>query len=304
MHDRFSVVELNSPQDDKPEILSRCEGVLAPLGYFFDSKKIDLMPHLRVIGSNTTGHPHIDVEYALSRGVRVETLKGYPDFLDTITPTAEHAWGLILALTRNLVPASRSVLLGNWDRRPFGGKKMLSKMDLGIIGLGRLGKKVAGYGCAFGMRVRYYDPFVESRDARFEKMSTIEAVVGASDVVSLHVPHEKATENLISAEVFSKFKKGAYFINTSRGEIIDQFALLENLEAGHLSGAALDVIAEEYSPDFAQKWADHPLLAYAQKNSKLLLTPHIGGSTLDAWDLTERFTLERVWDVFQNGVTT
>jgi D-3-phosphoglycerate dehydrogenase len=288
----FELLVLDTPEDDMPELLERVQILFAPLGYMADRSKIDACPRLRAIVSNTTGHPHIDVEYARSKGIFVACLKFAPDFLKRITPTAELTWGLLLTLTRNIIPAHRAVLNGVWDRRPFGGHAMLLSMTLGIVGHGRLGTMVARYARAFGMRIRYYDPYVTSSSEGADRMDTLDSLVSLSDVVVLLVPHEKATEGMFSREVFACFRKGAYFINTARGELIDWDALLDSLQSGQIAGAALDVFEGEFVPGFADRFPDHPVLRYAREHDNLILTPHIGGSTIDAWRLTEAHAIE------------
>lgn len=294
LRERFDLIERPDPREDTPDALDRAVVGFAPLGFHFDRAKINAMPRLRVIASNTTGHPHIDVDHARAKGIAVVTLKGDTAFLDTITPTAEHTIGLLLALTRHIVPASRSVLEGRWDRRPFPGRAMLSRMSLGIIGLGRLGTKTATYAQAFGMRVRYYDPYKDSAPPGVERVDDLADLVSSVDVVSLHVPHEPETEGIMSRAVFAAFKPGAVFINTARGELVDFHALLDGLESGRLGGAALDVFEDEFRPDFVETLSHHPLWRYAREHDNLLVTPHIGGSTLDAWRETERRTIDRV----------
>jgi phosphoglycerate dehydrogenase-like enzyme len=283
----FHLVALDTPADDTPEILRRTEVLFAPLGYMVDAAKIDACPALKAIVSNTTGHPHIDVDHARARGVYVACLKFAQEVLRSITPTAELTWGLVLALTRHIVPAHRAVLSGKWDRRPFAGPAMLSSLSLGIVGHGRLGTLVARYGAAFGMKVRYHDPRVERSNEGAERVAALQDLVAASDIVSIHVPHEKETENLFSREVFQCFRPGSFLVNTSRGELLDWAALLEALRSSRLAGAALDVFDGEFVPGFAERFPSHPVLAYAREHDNLLLTPHIGGSTRDAWRLTE-----------------
>jgi len=294
----FKILELPSPAHDYPEALAAADVILAPLGFCCGKEKIDAAPALKVIGSNTTGHPHIDVNYASEKGIKVVTLKEQRDFLKTITPTAELTWGLIIALTRNIAPASRSVLQGNWDRRLFGGKCMLSRMRLGIAGLGRLGSMVAKYGRAFGMQVGYYDPFINVTDKDLTRADTLEDLVSASDIVTIHIPHEPQTENLFNRELFNNFKEGSYLINTSRAEIVDHEALLECLQNKKLAGAAMDVFMDEFIPGFNIR--KYPLYEYARTNDNLLLTPHIGGSTVDAWQMTEELTIKMIIDAL-NG---
>lgn len=288
----FRLTVLDTPAQDTPDVLEEVEVLFAPLGYMVDKVKIDACPRLKAIVSNTTGHPHIDVDYARARDVYVACLKFAPDFLRGITPTAELTWGLIIALTRNILPAHRAALAGRWDRRPFGAPAMLSRMTLGLVGHGRLGTLVARYGKAFGMKVRYFDPFVPHSSEGAERVATLDRLVGMSDVVTVMVPHEKETEGMFSRNVFAQFRRGAYFVNTARGELMDWEALLDALQSGHLAGAALDVFEEEFVPGFAERFPEHPVLRYGRERDNLILTPHIGGSTVDAWGLTERHAID------------
>ena len=299
LKENFNVLELPSPAHDYPEALAAADVLLAPLGFYCGKKKIDAAPKLKVIGSNTTGHPHIDVAYAVAKGVQVVTLKDDAEFLSTITPTAELTWGLIIALTRNLIPAYRSVIEGKWDRRPFGGRAMLSRMKLGVVGFGRLGKMVARYGRAFGMNVVYHDPNIFEEADGIYRLQTLEELVAKSDIITVHVPHEKETQKMFDRKLFAKFKQGAFFINTSRGELVDHASLLECLKAGTLTGAAMDVFEDEFDTEFKERLTSHALWEYAAKNPNLILTPHIGGSTYDAWRFTEVRVIDRIIDALK-----
>ncbi len=295
----FEIETLPDPSGDTGQLLKKAEAILAPLGYYVGKDKIDKMPCLKCIGSNTTGHPHIDIEYAAKKGIKVITLKDHQDFLDTITPTSELTWGLIIALTRKLLPAAKSVTDGQWSRWPFGGEHMLSRMKLGVIGLGRLGKKVARYGMAFDMDVGYFDPYVES-SAGIQRYSQLKDLVSWADIITLHVPHEPETENLISKEIISYCKPGAFFINTSRGELVDHTALLNALQTKSIGGAALDVLDGEFIPGFENHVLENTLVQYARKNDNLIITPHIGGSTRDAWKLTQEYTIKKMIEYFES----
>jgi len=297
LNKEFRVITLPDPSHDTPQILQQANVILAPLGYYFGKEKIDASPGLKIIGSNTTGHPHIDVDYADKKGIRVVTLKGQHDFLKTITSTAELTWGLILAVTRNIFPAYRDVLEGNWNRRPFGGPFMLSKKKLGVAGYGRLGKIVASYGSCFGMEVMYYDPFVHHGAADVVKAHSLEQLVSSTDIVTIHIPHESETEGLFSEKIFVAFQRGSFLINTSRGELVDQNALVNCLNAGILAGAAVDVMEGEFALGFDKDIRQNLLWQYAQNNDNLIITPHLGGSTIDAWRLTEAQTINRILNV-------
>lgn len=297
----FEVVILETPKNDTDEILSDIAIAFAPLGFFFNKEKINQMPKLEIIASNTTSEPHIDREYAESRGIKVFSLKYEQEFLKTITPTAEHTWGLILGLIRRIPWAYQSVLGGTWNRRLFGGKAMMSKMTIGIAGLGRLGKLVAQYAKAFQMtKIFYYDPNVEKSDIEgVEKVNSLEELVSQSDIITIHIPAEKETHNIFNQELFTKFKLGSFLINTSRAELVDEKAMLEVLKSGKLAGAAIDVFEGEFEINQEELLRKSPILTYAKTHDNLLITPHIGGSTLDAWKLTERRIIDKIFEQFK-----
>jgi len=301
LHEEFELTELPTPADDTDSVLRRTEILFAPLGYLVDAAKMDRCPRLKAIVSNTTGHPHIDVDSARKRGVFVACLKFSPKFLETITPTAERTWGLIIAVTRNMRSATSAVLDGIWDRRPFGAPRMLSNMRLGIVGHGRLGSYVARYGCAFGMTVGYNDPNVYHSSVGAKRYNHLHELAANSDVLSVHVPHERDTEGLISRSVMESMPKGSYIINTARGEVLDLAALLNLLDTGHLSGAGLDVLEGEFVPGFAERFPEHPILSFARNHNNLLITPHIGGSTVDAWRSTENHVIDMVLEHLHRG---
>ena len=207
LHKKFKVIELDSPEEDTEVILNKTEILFAPLGYMIDREKIDACPNLKAIVSNTTGHPHIDVEYANEKEIYVACLKFAQNFLKTITPTPELTWGLLISLVRNIIPAHRAVLTGNWDRRPFGAPSMLSNMRLGIVGLGRIGKAIAKYGAAFGMKVCYYDPYVENASTGVKRMDTLGELVQCSDVITVHVPMKRRLKGCLAVLFFLHLNK-------------------------------------------------------------------------------------------------
>jgi D-3-phosphoglycerate dehydrogenase len=227
---------------------------------------------------------------AAARGIEVFSLKDEQEFLAGVTPTAEHAFGLMLALTRNLIPAFAAVRGGAWNRFDHGGRAMLSRSTLGIVGLGRLGAKVADIARAFGMTVKYYDPYVAQTAGGAERYDDLAALVAACDIVSLHASANDETRGLLSADVIANFQPHAVLINTARAELVDEAALLAALSGGRIGGAALDVLDGEYAPDFEA--GGHPLVGYARAHDNLVITPHIGGSTEDAWALTQGRVVE------------
>ena len=296
----FAVHELDNPDQDTDEILKGIQACCAPLGFYFGSVKMERCPNLRAIVTNTTGVPHIDMPAAAARDIAVFSLKDEQTFLDTITPTAEHTWGLLLALLRRTPWSFDHIKAGHWNRFEWGAPAMLSRLKLGIIGHGRLGRRVARYGAAFDMAVRYHDPFAEA-DGITERAERLEELVAWADVISLHVPALPETEDLISAEILSHFKPGSLFINTARAELVDEAALLAALETGHIAGYGADVLEGEFGLDF--KAAEHPLVRHAQNHDNVLLTPHIAGSTHDAWRETQGRVIEMAIEHFKDWKT-
>lgn len=299
LEDSFKLIRVKDPSILDMSLLKDVSALFAPLGYFFGKEFFDQSPNLRVIASNTTGIPHIDEKAAIQRDIKIISLRDEKKFLQSITPTAELTLGLIICIARNVVPARQSILEGRWSRWDFGGDAMLSRMCLGIVGLGRLGSMVARYASVLGMRVIYYDPFVNaSPDAGYERMGTLEELTRTAHIVTVHVPSTSANRHMFNRDVFSQFRKGAYFVNTARGELVNSEALIDALDRRILRGAALDVVDSEFETDFARRVLDHPLVKYARSHSNLIITPHIAGSTKDAWHLTQRFVIEKTINYF------
>jgi phosphoglycerate dehydrogenase-like enzyme len=145
-----------------------------------------------------------------------------------------------------------------------------------------------------GMQVNYCNPRLPHDPAwPYTRVRTLEELVAGNDVISLHAVMSEANRHLFNAAVFARFKPGAFFVNTARGELVDSNALIEALDKGMLAGAALDVLDGEFEPGFEQRAHEHPLIRYAQRHKNLIITPHIAGSTKDAWSLTQRFVIEK-----------
>ncbi len=291
----LDLVECDDPRQDDGDVLREIALLCAPLGFRVDAAKLARCPRLRAVISNTTGIPHIDAIEARRRGVAVCALHDEQAFLETITPTAEHTIGLLLALWRRIPQASQAVLAGQWDRRPWPAPRMLSRMRLGLVGYGRLGRKVARIAEAMGMQVAFYDPHVPGG------AKDLLDLAARSDVLSLHAVANSETAGLVSRAVLQALPRGAVVVNTARGELLDVQAVLDLLESGHLAGAALDTVDGEYDPDFVRSFGSSRLLGYARTHANLLLTPHIGGSTVDAWRETERFVIDKALRALQAG---
>jgi phosphoglycerate dehydrogenase-like enzyme len=292
LHAKFDVVTSDDPRRDSDEVLATADAIFAPLGFRVDKSRLDRCPKLRAIISNTTSIPHIDAAEAERRGIKICALHDEQEFLGTITPTAEHTIGLMMALWRRIPAAHAAACRGEWDRRPWGAPRMLSRMRLGIVGYGRLGQRVAPIAEAIGMKVQFYDPH------KIDSCASLLELAARSDVLSLHAPANPETTGLISREVLAALPRGAILINTARGELLDADAMLDLLKSGHLAGAALDTIDGEYDSGFDEVFAKSALRDYAASHDNLILTPHIGGSTIDAWRETERRAIEKAAAVF------
>ncbi len=297
LKDLFDVTTLHDPHHLNSELLSECQILFAPMGYRCDRDVIEHAPKLEAIVATTIATPHIDVEEAKRRGIDVVSLRDETDFLNSITPTAEMTIGLIVALTRNLLGATDFTRQGAWGHTDFGGPAMLSRMSLGIVGMGRLGRLVSQYAHTMGMRVSYYNPrIVHDASWPYTRVRTLEELVAANDVISLHAGPAEGNHHLFDAALFSRFKPGSYFINTARGEFVDSNALIEALNNKVLAGAAVDVLDGEFEIGFERHAHDHPLIRYAQRHRNLIVTPHIAGSTKDAWTMVQRFVIEKLRD--------
>lgn len=260
------------------------------LAYQIDREVIDAGARLKIIVTATTGLDHIDIDYARSKGVTVLSLYGETEFSNTINATAEHTWALLLALIRHIPQAFVSVRTGNWDRDSFRGNELYGK-HLGIVGLGRIGRKVASYGLAFGMNVSAFDPYAEKWVDGVVKTATLQELLNQADIISLHVPLNVETKSMIGMEELQILPQGSVLINTSRGEIIDEKFLVKALESKHLAGVALDVVTHERE---TEQRLESPLLAYAKVHENLIITPHIAGATYESMTKTEVFVAHKL----------
>ena len=266
------------------------------LGHRIDANVLTSASRCRLIVSPVTGLDHIDEDLCARLGVTILSLRGERSFLKTVRATAELTLGLAIAVMRHVPAASRHTRSGKWVRDEFRGNELYEKRA-GIVGCGRLGAIVAGYLRALGMRVRAYDPRPEAEvPAGVERASSLEEVLADSDLVSLHVNYHTGTDKLIAAAEFAACKRGAVLVNTSRGGLIDEPALLEALRSGRLAAAALDVVRDE-----ATYTASNPLAEYARTHDNLLLSPHIGGNTYESFERTEQFLAGKVIDYLKSS---
>lgn len=224
--------------------------------------------HLKVIGRAGVGVDNIDLDAATSRGIVVVNA---PDG-NTVT-TCEHTFAMMMALARHIPQAYAKTVAGLWDRKSYLGVELRNKI-LGVLGLGRIGIEVAKRAAAFGMTVIGYDPFlsVERANKLGIKLMTVDEIIRTADFMTVHTPLTNETHHMIAGPQFDVMKRGMRIINCARGGIIDEAALVKALDEGIVAGAAFDVFEHEPpSPD-------HPFL----RHPKMIVTPHLGASTLEA----------------------
>jgi D-3-phosphoglycerate dehydrogenase len=261
------------------------------LRHRIDEEVFAAAERLRFVVSPTTGLDHIDLD-APSRHAQVLSLQGETEFLRDVRATAEHTLALMLALLRRLPAAARHVAEGGWDRDRFRGHELRGR-TVGIVGYGRLGRIVAGYLRAFDAEVIATDPGPGSGDV---ELVALDELLRRADVVSLHAPLTDDTRALIGRDQIAAMRPGAMLVNTARGALVDEAALLAALEDGRLAGAALDVLSGED----AAGMGDHPLVAYARGHDNLIVTPHVGGATHESMEKTELFMAERLAAVLED----
>ncbi|MCA9997877.1 MAG: hypothetical protein KDE56_19090 [Anaerolineales bacterium] len=277
----------------RPQLLAQlphAHVLIVRLAHHIDAEIIQAGHQLQAIVTATTGLDHIDLAAATAQGVAVLSLRGEEQFLRTIPATAEHTWALLLALVRHIPAATAAVQRGQWNRDEFRGHDLFGKR-LGIIGLGRIGNMVVRYAHAFGLHVQAYDPYLMTWPANVAQHLQLDTLLASSDIITLHIPLNSSTIKLIGARELALLPPGAWLVNTSRGAIVDESALLAALQTNQLGGAALDVLAAEVAGEITHQ---HPLVHYAQTHQNLLITPHIGGATRDSMAMTEIFMAQKL----------
>ncbi len=244
-------------------VLPHYEGMVVRSRTKVRKNLIDACPNLKVIVRGGVGLDTIDYEYAQSKGIKVMNTP-----LASSASVAELAIGYMLMLARSLYKATSSMKAEIWDKKSFEGDEIGGKI-LGLIGIGNIGREVAKRANALGMNVIAYDPYV--KEAPGIKLVHLDELLTQADYISLHLPKTSESTNMLSAAQFAQMKNGVRIINCARGGIIDEDALYEALVNGKVSGAALDVFAEEPP-------ADWKLL----KLENVIASPHIGAATKEA----------------------
>ncbi len=260
--------ELPPPPADLAAALARADAVIAMVVDRITPEMLDAAPRLRIVANMAVGYDNIDPAAAAARGIWVTNTPGV-----LAETTADLAFGLLLAAARRIVESDRDTRAGGWKTwspTAFLGPDVFGA-TLGIIGLGEIGEAVARRARGFKMRILYSSrtrkPALEA-DLNLEYRD-LRGLLAESDFVTIHTPLTPETRHLIDAAAFAAMKPGAILVNTARGQVVDQDALVEALRSGRLGGAALDVTTPEPLP------LDHPLFTFPN----VIITPHIGSAS-------------------------
>jgi D-3-phosphoglycerate dehydrogenase len=260
-------------QDALVEALAAHDGVVVRSGVQLTGPVLEALAkqggRLRAIARAGVGVDNIDVPTATRLGIAVMNSAS----ASTIT-TAEHAFAMMIALARNISQSSQKMREGGWDRGKYIGLQLHGR-TLGIVGFGRIGQTLARRALAFGMNVIAYDPMINASralDDQVELLGSFDELLPRADFISFHVPGDASTLGMMSRAQFAKAKRGVMIVNAARGGVVDEGALLEAVESGQCSGAAIDVFPTEPPPE------DSPL----RRHPKIMCTPHLGASTVEA----------------------
>ncbi len=276
------------PPEELIRIIPEYDALIVRSGTKVTAEVLEAGKRLKVVGRAGVGVDNIDIPAATSLGIVVANAP-----TGNIVAAAEHTIGLMFALARNIPQAYVSLRNGEWKRRRFVGTELRRKV-LGTVGLGRVATEVTRRAQGLGMRVLAYDPYVSPEQA--ERLGVtllpLNDLLGSADFVTVHVPLTQTTRGLIGRDEFRRMKPTAFVLNVARGGVVDEEALIEALDEGAIAGAALDVFSQEPPPP------DSPLL----RHPKIIVTPHLGGSTVEAQEQVARDVAEQVLAVLKGGL--
>ncbi len=258
------------------------EGIVSRMGRL-DADVLEKAPNLRVISKHGVGVDNIDLQAAASRGIPVLVATGA-----NAVSVAEHAIALMLATVKRILPLDAGLRAGRWEKAGFLGRE-LAGSRLGLLGMGSIAQATGRIAKGIGLSLIGYDPYADNdvfERLGVKRCSSLEELLEQSDVLSLHCPLTDQTRQILNAEAIARMPEGSYVINTARGGLIDEDALLAAIQSGHLAGAGLDTFAVE------PPQANHPFFS----ENRIVVTPHIGGVTREAG---ARVGVEAVRGIFQ-----
>lgn len=261
---------------------SDAEVMIAGLGHRINHDFLNSFPNVKLIATTTTGLNHVDTELLENRGIALRSLRDVQAAIQNVSSTAELSTALIFALSRRVVQGSRSVENeGAWNRMKFFTPELRGQ-SLGIIGYGRIGRKVSATCQALGLTVKAFDPYVSvPKKLRSDSLSEI---VAESNIISIHADYRGS--QIIGKTELNMCNRGAMLVNTARGELIDERAVAQAILSGAIAGYAADVLAGEN----VEEWEvdRDELTRLAKRGHNVILTPHLGGCTWEAFEATQR----------------
>lgn len=275
----------------KPEelkkIIGKYDGLVVRSATKATADIISAAKNMKVIGRAGAGVDNIDINAASKQGIVVMNTPGG----NTIT-TGEHTIAMLMSLSRNIPQATASMKSCKWEKKLFSGREVFNK-TLGIIGMGRVGSIVSSRAQGLKMNVIVYDPFITKEVAEKQgiKLVDLDQIYALSDYITVHTPLSKETKGFVGKKAFDKMKDGVMILNCARGGIVDEKALMNALNSGKVAGAAIDV----YEKEPPENWdlVSHP---------KVVCTPHLGASTMEAQENVAIAVAEQIVDYLNDGV--
>jgi len=280
-------VKTGLSEDELLKIIGDYDALIIRSATKVTERVINAADRMVVVGRAGIGLDNVDADAATKRGIIVMNTPG-----GNVITTAEHAMSLMLSMSREIPQANASMKEKKWEKKKFMGVEVFNK-TLGVIGLGRIGTVVVRLARGMGMKVVVYDPFISLQAAkRMEvRVVTFDELLEKSDFITVHTPLTKDTKHLLNDAAFAKMKKGVRIVNCARGGIVDEEALVRAIDSGIVEGAAFDVYESEPPP------SDSPLVG----NPKVIATPHLGASTVEAQEKVAVAVAEQVIDVLNTG---
>jgi len=275
------------PEDELIKIIPQYDALVVRSATKVTPKIIEAGKNLKIIGRAGVGVDNVDLPTATKNGVIVVNS---PE--GNTVAAAEHTWAMLLSMARQIPQAHGKLKAGNWDRKSFKGVEVFNK-TLGVVGLGKIGRRVASYALGMGMKVIGFDPFVTEENAKTlgVELKKLEEVIKEADFLTFHIPKTKETAGMINAKSIATMKKGVRIVNVARGGIINEQDLYEAVKSGQVAAAALDVFEKEPLP------ADSPLLTL----DNIITTPHLGASTVEAQVNVAVDVVEQIIEVLKGG---
>lgn len=258
-----------TPTEDDVIALCRAHDPVAIIVRYgkVNAAMMDAAPSLKVISKHGTGTDTIDKAAAQQRGIAVVAAAGA-----NAAAVAEQSLAMLLACAKSVMHLDGRMRAGHWDKATHKNLE-LGGRTVGLVGLGAIGQRFAKMADAMGMRVLGFDPYAKDLPAYIQPVDDLDTLWRECDAISLHCPLTEDNRRLLNAKTLAQCKRGVIIVNTARGGLIDEDALLAAVQSGHVASAGLDSFATEPMP------ADHPFT----KEPRILLSPHIGGVTSDAY---------------------